>query len=86
MLEGRRGLPMTYTAPNRPEWEQRLSEATARLEQEFRSAVRAVDDEVIPEVRRAGSAGLRALAEKMRSWADSLDDTRAAGRDKEQAE
>ncbi len=57
-------------------WEERLQEASTRLEEELRRAVRYVDEEVVPEVRRGGSAALRTASEELRKLADRLDDER----------
>ncbi len=53
------------------------SEAAARVEQEIRAAVEAVDSEVIPEVRRHSSAALRTLAGKLEKLAAHMDEARA---------
>jgi hypothetical protein len=58
-------------------WEGRVSEAAARVEQELRNLVRAVDDEVVPEIRKHGSAALRMLATKLERAAQSMDDEAA---------
>ena len=57
-------------------WEERFQEASSRLEEELRRAVRFVDDEVVPEVRRGGSTALRTAADELRKLADRLDDER----------
>ena len=57
-------------------WEERIQEASSRLEEELRRAVRFVDDEVVPEVRRGGSTALRTAADELRKLADRLDDER----------
>ncbi len=57
-------------------WESKFQEASSRLEEELRRAVRFVDDEVVPEVRRGGSAALRTAADELRKLADKLDDER----------
>ena len=57
-------------------WENRFQEAGSRLEEELRKAVRFVDEEVVPEVRRGGSAALRTASEELRKLADRLDDER----------
>ena len=63
------------TDPNRP-LEERLRGAGERIEEELRRAVRYLEDEVVPEVRRNSSAGLRALSERLGKMAEQLDDER----------
>ena len=61
-------------------WEERLADAGGRVEEELRRAVRFLDDEVVPEVRRNSSTALRAAAERLRQLAERLDDeTRRGG-------
>ncbi len=55
-------------------WEDRIREASSQLEDELRRAVRFVDEEVVPEVRRGGSAALRTASEQLRKLAARLDD------------
>ncbi len=65
--------------PNMPPhypWEARLSEAAARIEAELRSAVKSIDEEVVPEVRKHGSQALRALASKIDRLAQTMEDVR----------
>lgn len=57
-------------------WESKIQDATSRLEEELRRAVRFVDEEVVPEVRRGGSAALRTASDELRKLADRLDDER----------
>lgn len=59
--------------PNRP-LEDRLRGAGERIEEEVRRAVRYLEDEVVPEVRRNSSAGLRTLSERLGKLAQQLDD------------
>lgn len=47
-----------------------------QIEAEVRRAVRFLDEEVVPEVRRSGSAALRTAAEQLRKLAEQLDDER----------
>lgn len=56
--------------------EDRLRGAGERVEEELRRAVRYLEDEVVPEVRRNSSAGLRALSERLGKLAEQLDDER----------
>lgn len=62
--------------PNAPRssWEARLSEAASRIELEVRNIVRTVDDEVVPEIRKHGSAALHSLAAQMEKLAQKMDD------------
>ena len=55
-------------------WEDRLRQASSQLEEELRRAVRFVDEEVVPEVRRGGSTALRTASEQLRKLAERLDD------------
>ena len=64
--------------PNRP-LEDRLRGAGERLEEELQRAIRYLEDEVVPEVRRNSSAGLRALSERLGKMAEQLDDERRRG-------
>lgn len=57
-------------------WEERFQEAGSRLEEELRRAIRFVDEEVVPEVRRGGSVALRTASEELRKLADRMDDER----------
>lgn len=67
--------------PNRKSgtaWEQRLHEAGARIEEDLRWLIAHVNDEVVPEVRKSGSAALRAAAEQMEKLAQKMDDKAGA--------
>jgi len=57
-------------------WEQKLKDTAARIEQELRQAVKTVDEEVIPEVRKHSSSALRTLAAKLDKLAQHMDDAR----------
>jgi hypothetical protein len=48
----------------------------SQIEEELRRTVRYIDDEVVPEVRRNGSAALRTAADKLRELAEQMDDER----------
>lgn len=61
--------------PQKP-FEGRLRDAGERLEEELRRAVKFIDDEVVPEVRRNSSAALRLAADKLRQLAEHMDDER----------
>lgn len=56
--------------------EDRLREAGDRLEEEVQRAVKFLDDEVVPEIRRNSSTALRTVADKLRQLAQDLDDER----------
>lgn len=74
---------MTTQNPNsKPAWEQKLSEAASRIEQELRTIVDTVDREVVPEVRRHSSSALRTLSAKLEKLADHMDEARQAPQDK----
>lgn len=53
-----------------------IGEAAARLERETENFIRYINDEVVPEVRRHSSRGLRTAAEKLREFADYLEHSR----------
>ncbi len=59
-----------------------LREAGDRIEEEVRRAVKYLDDEVVPEVRRNGSSALRTVADKLRQLAEHLDDERRRHEDR----
>jgi hypothetical protein len=63
-------------APKRP-WEQRLHEAGTRLEEDLRSVIQYINDEVVPDVRRNGTEALRAAASELQKLAQRIDDRRA---------
>lgn len=56
--------------------EERLREAGERVEDELRRAVRYIDGEIVPEVRRNGVAALRTASDHLRKLADHIDDER----------
>ena len=66
-------------------WEERVTEAGARLRDEFQDelqrVVRFIDTEVVPEVRRHGSTALRAAAVKLQQLAEHMDDAKHADPD-----
>ena len=57
-------------------FEGRLRDAGERIEEELRRAVRFIDEEVVPEVRRNSSAALRTAADRLRGLAERMDDER----------
>ena len=64
MIEPKKGL------------EDHLRDAGDRVEEEVRRAVKYLDEEVVPEVRRNGSVALRTVADRLRQMAEHLDDER----------
>lgn len=50
-----------------------IGEAANRLERETENFIRYINDEVVPEVRRHSSHGLRTAADKLRDFAEYLD-------------
>jgi hypothetical protein len=81
IIEGAEVYPMGFD-PNKKSgtaWEQRLHEAGARIEEDLRWLIAHVNDEVVPEVRRNGSAALRAAAEQMEKLAQKMDAGSAGG-------
>ena len=71
---------MTQHESKRP-WEERVTDAGARLRDEvldeIRRVVRTIDAEVVPEVRRNGSSALRAAASRLQKLAQAMDDSKA---------
>jgi hypothetical protein len=60
--------------PNKQkEWEEKLNDAGKRFEQEVHRVVQFFDTEVVPEVRKHGSAALRKAAIELHKIADSLE-------------
>ena len=70
------GVAMPQDGSKRP-WEERVTEASARLrdevQDEIKRVVRYIDDEVVPEVRRNGSSALRAAAIRLQKLAEHMD-------------
>ncbi len=62
--------------------EDHLREAGDRIEEEVRRAVKYLDDEVVPDVRRNGFSALRTVADKLRQLAEHLDDERRRHEDR----
>jgi len=68
--------------PKQP-WQERLHEASARVEEDLRNVISYINDEVVPDVRRHGSAALRTAAQELRKLAERLEahsDPSAEGR------
>jgi len=59
-------------------WEQRVSEAGSRIEEEVRRVVNYINSEVVPEVRTNGSDALRAAAKELQKLADYMDSRRSS--------
>jgi hypothetical protein len=63
-------------------WEEKLHDASVRVEDELRRVISYINDEVVPEVRKNGSVALRAAAEQMQRLAQKMDEhSRAAASD-----
>lgn len=65
------------------DWEEELREAAARGEDELKRAIRYINDEVVPEVRRNGSVALRRAAVELERLAQRMDDRRAGPPEKD---
>ncbi len=55
-------------------WEQKLHDAGVRIEEDLRRVVQYINDEVVPEVRRNGSAALRAAGIELQKLAERMED------------
>jgi hypothetical protein len=64
---------MSNEGPKRP-WEQQLREAATHLEDDLRRFAKYINDDVVPDVRRNGSAALRDAAAELHRLAERLDD------------
>jgi hypothetical protein len=60
-------------APKRP-WDQHLHEVGSRVEEDLRGIIKYINDEVVPDVRRNGSAALRSAAEELQQIARKMDE------------
>ena len=60
------------------QWEQRVSEAASRVEEEVRRVIRYINDTVVPAVRNNSSEALRGAAREMQKLADYMDSRKAA--------
>ncbi len=54
-------------------WEQRMEVAGTRVEEDLRKAIAFLNDEVVPDVRRNGSAALRAAATELQRLAEHIE-------------
>jgi hypothetical protein len=64
---------MANEEPKRP-WEQQLRDAAAHLENDLKSVVKYINDEVVPDVRKNGSEALRAAAAELHKLATRMDE------------
>ena len=66
------------TEPSKQPWDARIREAathlSAQVEDDLRSLVTYVNDQVVPDVRRNGSAALRSAAAEFSRLAQRVDD------------
>ena len=67
------------TEPNKQPWDARIRDAatqvTTAVEDDLRRLVTYVNDEVVPDVRRNGSAALRAAAAEFARLAQRMEDS-----------
>ncbi len=54
-------------------WQDRVEDAVGRAEEELRTVVAYINDEVVPDVRRSGSEALRTAASELGKLAERLD-------------
>ena len=59
--------------------EERIRSASSQVEDELRGVIRYLNDEVVPEVRRSGSAALRFASSELRSLAERIEDANRPG-------
>ncbi len=57
-------------------WESKLREAAAHVEADVQRVVQYLNDEVVPDVRRNGSAALKAAALELQRLTARMDDSR----------
>lgn len=55
-------------------WENKVREAASRAEEDIQRLVQYINDEVVPDVRRNGSAALKAAATELQRLAERMDD------------
>jgi glutamyl-tRNA reductase len=58
--------------------DEHLNSAAPRVEEEVKKVITWLNDEVVPEIRRNSSKGLRAAAEQLQKLAEHLDRRRGA--------
>jgi hypothetical protein len=56
------------------EWDSKVNEAAQRAEGEVRRLIEYLNDEVVPDVRKHGSAALHVAADRLRDLARALED------------
>ena len=54
--------------------DQVLTDASERLEKESEQLIKYINDELVPAIRTQSSRGLKIAAEKMRTFAEHLDE------------
>jgi len=59
---------------SKPEWEQKLHEAGARIEEDVRDFIRYFNDEVVPDIRKNASDAVRAAARELNRLAQKMDE------------
>jgi hypothetical protein len=64
---------MTKGSQERP-WEERLHEASARMEEDVREFIRYFNDDIVPHLRKNGSEALRAAARELNRIAQRMDE------------
>ena len=61
------------------QWETKLREGAARVEEDLKRWVAYVNDEVVPDVRRNGSAALRSAAGELSRLAERIEEANRRG-------
>lgn len=59
--------------------DERLNQAFPRMEDELKSLIARLNDQVVPHLRQGSSQALRSAAEQLRKMAEQLDDNPGAG-------
>lgn len=62
-----------FSSATTDRFKRNLEEAARTLEQETENFIRYINDEVVPDVRKHSSRGLRTASEKLREFADYLE-------------
>jgi hypothetical protein len=57
-----------------PGWEEKLHDAGTRVEEDLKRVIAYINDEVVPEVRKNGSAALRVAAEQLEKLAQKMEE------------
>jgi hypothetical protein len=63
---------MANENPKQP-WESKLREAASHVEDDVRRVITYINDEVVPDVRKNGSAALKAAAAELHRLAERMD-------------